>query len=497
MGTPDEIAAIVEQAASGDRWARRVISSVEQPAARPPLERIVAANDSERLERMAVQGLAGLASEDSFTMMLDLIGSGSHHRQVVRYLARLGTAQGNETLVQLLDHPIARRDAALALGVIGDRRATEPLINLVAERGHSQTPRTDFPRGLRRPSEPLTVLAYQRDPAAVPGLVSLLEDAADLDRQVARHVEAAGDGSAGRRELEQLTAEAAAGGFPLPSTLVQREAPEARNQRIAEQSSKLAMQHLANVAAVLSIFDDPRGDRALSEIGDRLGITLPAPPPTVTRRPEIPVDQCTVPAFSLDFDEGAADHPGTRFGGQPTWRRTPTWPLTPAGTPMAFWAQFEIPWDPNRMAYLFIDSTEGEVWDSTSGTASLIVQPGLDPTVPWVEHSTGPVVPDDEVVVEGFDPPAPVRFSARVPRLEPFNEPEEWPADVERPARTFNKVGGTALALQGSPRPPGDGWRFLFQFGAMEAGRELGDGAECYGFVHEPTGEGYFSWDCH
>jgi hypothetical protein len=36
----------------------------------------------------------------------------------------------------------------------------------------------------------------------------------------------------------------------------------------------------------------------------------------------------------------------------------------------------------------------------------------------------------------------------------------------------------------------------LFQFSADWAGRELGDGAQCHGFVRE-DGAGAFLWHCH
>lgn len=57
-------------------------------------------------------------------------------------------------------------------------------------------------------------------------------------------------------------------------------------------------------------------------------------------------------------------------------------------------------------------------------------------------------------------------------------------------------MAGKPLTPQGEQLPPGDGWTFAFQFSAAWAGRELGDGAECYGFVRE-DGTGAFLWQCH
>lgn len=77
----------------------------------------------------------------------------------------------------------------------------------------------------------------------------------------------------------------------------------------------------------------------------------------------------------------------------------------------------------------------------------------------------------------------------------------EWPErDYSLPPldeeRYWNKLGGTPQWLQGEDWPPGDGWRFAFQFSAGRAGQELGDAAECYGFVND-DGRGAFLWQCH
>ena len=51
--------------------------------------------------------------------------------------------------------------------------------------------------------------------------------------------------------------------------------------------------------------------------------------------------------------------------------------------------------------------------------------------------------------------------------------------------RDWNKVGGNPRWLQNDDTPDEPGWRLLFQFTAASVGRELGDGAEVYGLIHD------------
>lgn len=96
-----------------------------------------------------------------------------------------------------------------------------------------------------------------------------------------------------------------------------------------------------------------------------------------------------------------------------------------------------------------------------------------------------------------------VRRYERYVRLEEGADPSIWtwpdpPKDtrVRDQHGDWNKIGGTPLFLQGDATPAGEGWRFAFQFSADWAGRELGDGAECYGFTRD-DGTGAFLWQCH
>lgn len=201
-----------------------------------------------------------------------------------------------------------------------------------------------------------------------------------------------------------------------------------------------------------------------------------------------PPDETDSPiSFAIDYEIGDSQHVGTRFGGQPAWRGETTWPLAFDGGPMSFWGQFELPWDTSRIAFLFIDPNEV----CGTETFELFVQPGGRPREAWELRLTGPVVrsltPDDGRFAN-FSRPS---FDARVPPLRPLNTPEHLHAERDR----RNKIGGAPHWLQGDRTPSGHA-RFLFQFSAYEAGHDFADGAECFGFIDDVTGEGYFVWQC-
>lgn len=254
--------------------------------------------------------------------------------------------------------------------------------------------------------------------------------------------------------------------------------------------------------------------RALAALGDERGLrALPVTDPChpdYTRNaramdaerwgpmpPELPADPSsttTAVAWALDYELGDAEHAGTRFGGQPTWLAEPTWPLTTAGTPMAFWAQVRLPGDEDRMAYLFVQRQFDPI-SSEDGTASVFIQPGGEPIVPWIRSATGPVVPDTTVRDRSYRPPHAWGMAPRVPSLRPFGEPLSWDDTARIRDQSWDKVGGTPVFLQYDPGL--DDYEFLYQFTAAAAGQELGDAAQCYVFVNRDRGDGYFYWDCH
>lgn len=157
------------------------------------------------------------------------------------------------------------------------------------------------------------------------------------------------------------------------------------------------------------------------------------------------------------------------------------------------------------MAYLFLDRNG---WNEhVEESVCLIVQPDGVPPAKFEMRAKGPQVPGALSQTDDRFQPAmrsTSEFQAQVPSLAPFLEPVSWddiepgvnPEGFDAPDQSWNKVGGTPVLLHGESE-----WehtkRFLFEFGAEEAGYELADGAHCYGFIDPDTLEGHFSWDCH
>jgi hypothetical protein len=188
--------------------------------------------------------------------------------------------------------------------------------------------------------------------------------------------------------------------------------------------------------------------------------------------------------------------PVTKFGGQPVWLASPTWPLTDVGTPITFVAQFRLPWRDEALAYLFLDLAGFGM--SEDGSAASFVQPESPPTVPYEARTTGPTYPRERSSDPSwFRVDVSRELIESVPDLTPGFDPEDWDAEPlgRDDDRDRNKLGGTPRWLQGDEHP-GDGHRFVFQFSAGQIGYELGDAAECYGFV-DPDGQGIFTWQCH
>jgi hypothetical protein len=161
---------------------------------------------------------------------------------------------------------------------------------------------------------------------------------------------------------------------------------------------------------------------------------------------------------------------------------------------MTFFAQFRIPWEEGRMAFLFVD-VRGENWHSDGGDAVLLIQPGqLPPT--WEERRIGPTYVSERSDLTAYRPRMRRGLLERVPLLAEGADPERWPEEGPDTDFDWNKVGGTARYLQGEDGPSGAGWRSLFQFTAALVGHEFGDGAECYGFVSD-DGRAAFLWQSH
>lgn len=492
FGEIEALLAEAEQTWGRNSLLMRLVLECRRSDARAALEAIVRQGEGSLLFPSAVHSLATIASPESMPVVLGLIEQGGQAAEVVRYLARVESAEAADRLVELGSGESSglSGEAAIAAAWRGDGRALPRLLEMVAPERSDPVP---LPVFNERAIEALVLLA---DPAAVPELIRCLADALDIDAYVRRCIAAAGDLSpqaelARRQEMARLV------GISVPETLEPTYDEETARSRVAASALQQANRHLSVLVKALLAFDDPAAadavDRASRILGRQLDDDRLRPDDAV----DIADEDCTVPAWVLDYELGDPDHPGTRFGGQPSWRSHPTWPLTPTGTPMAFWAQFEVPWATDQMAYLFIDTTEEALLGDLSETSSLFIQPGGGPEVPWKPYATGPQVPDGVQRDRRYRPAWPHGFAARVPSLKPFNEPTSWPEGRFQAISPLNKVGGTPLAIQSEPIPPTPSYRFLFQFRAYDAGFELSDVAECYGYIDTESGNGFFHWDCH
>ncbi len=425
--------------------------------------------------------------------MLELLEDASHAGEVIRYLARVETTEAADRLIEISNNVDGRfsGSAAIAAGWRGDRRVTDRLLDLVVEGApYPTTHQTVFNE---RAIKALAVLA---DPTAVPRLIEYLNQATDIDSHIEFRLAEAGDLSPGA-ELERQQRRERNYGVTVRDSLDPGYDPAKARTQIVSSATKEANKHINVLAKTLLSFNTPAARDAVTNASRLLGRQLDDDQFRPDDAVDIDEEDCTVPAWVLDYELGDPEHPGTRFGGQPSWRTSPTWPLTPAGTPMAFWAQFEIPWATDQMAYLFIDTTEEALLDDLNQAASLFVQPGSEPQVPWISEMTGPQVPDQLQRDHRYQPAWPYDFTTRVPSLVPFNEPPDWPQGRFQATSPLNKVGGTPLAIQWEPELPTSSYRFLFQFRAHDAGFELGDVAECYGYIDTHSGNGLFHWDCH
>ncbi|MEU8773523.1 hypothetical protein [Streptomyces sp. NPDC048606] len=209
--------------------------------------------------------------------------------------------------------------------------------------------------------------------------------------------------------------------------------------------------------------------------------------------------------------------PVSKFGGQPVWLDEPAWPVDPhSGEPLVFIAQFRVPGDEVRLAYLFLHEDDMVMSgnESEDGGAVVLVQPngrippfasigspgtrgrtlwrwGPDATevpVEWLTELT-PLPPELDAVADQ------AAASSRYLRREgPYVDcPEEdWPRDF---------LGGEAVYPNHWISGIDSSWRFLCQF------KDRGEAADDpfflnfgygsgYVFVSSDHLEGRFMWDC-
>ena len=224
-------------------------------------------------------------------------------------------------------------------------------------------------------------------------------------------------------------------------------------------------------------------------------------------------------SIAFEASDGPVEGLVTKFGGQPTWRETPQWPVSRTlGKPMRFICQIHMTEDlfpgcDGKMAYLFMTEDEEDVpetWEAEGGENALIVQPGGgDPPVEVRELATGPTL-QRYVEVEGHDrlQPRDVEYRVRLePGEDPAHEDEEDP-DEEMSDDEFeayqeslagNKLGGTPGFIQDDELPDEDThWRLLLQLdsGDVPFDVNFGDAGIGYAFVDESGSRARFLWQC-
>lgn len=500
VGTLDEIRDLLEP--PFDQRRSRELRRLRAPAARTPFEQVLRTGADDGSRDLALHVLGNIADPRSLEIVVAQVDDEADVPVgVARYLARLGTAAGDELLARW-----AAAGSSAAMTGLAHRRDPRAAPHLLDAIEHG------------RDAEGALSMLREIDPSAwcAAAATMLVPMATGLEAWTVTSTD---------REMAGRTAESIRSGIvarfgedglldPAVQFMLQRAESETPEDAAAHRASRYAelrsrrLRSLIGLAGALQAAD-PEGateaiERADAELGPDVDLRAavassprldPVAPTEQARPPDGPV-----PAWSLDFEPGDPDHPGTRFGGRPTWLERPTWPLTPIGTPMAFWCQLRLPDDAGRMAYVFLDPNDVlfDEDDPLMSTGSVFLQPGGVPAGPWTDDPSGPTVPDRRQRDRIWSPPSDLGFDARVPRLQPFGEPPSWEdaeltADQERWA--WNKVGGTPLFLQSPPAT--DGWEFLAEFQAEAAGYELADGAQCYVFIDRVRGTGFLTWDCH
>lgn len=447
---PDRAQAILEAAVAGNEDALRMLEAIDDRRAVPVLLE-AAGNPTIHIRRAALRSLAWTADERALPSAIEHLADDDDtiRRAALECLAELGTPAAADALA---DHLADSRDVgatATALAWLKDPRAFQPLI-AVLERPYESG-------NVYRSST--MAFGWLGDRRAVGPLADLLERLGD------RWLAAAG--------------------------------------QVPPQPDWTAHMLATSIVSALTLIggDDARAavERAQQRLDD-LRLILP---PSADQRPFAyhaqPHERRTVPRWSLELQPTLMpiDQLRTKFGGQPVWIGEPAWPLGTDGEPMTFMAQFSVP-DIEGMAYLFIDYSEEE-WASPYAGSALLMQPGPAPDR-HVVQPTGPTYASTLQEQDRYVPRVRPKRIEYLPTLEEGFDPRDWAAfedtgtESRDDDRDWNKVGGSPRYLQGGPPDPG--LRFLFQFTASHVGHELGDGAECYGFIDDAR-RGFFLVESH
>ncbi|MFJ8015845.1 hypothetical protein [Streptomyces sp. NPDC096339] len=196
---------------------------------------------------------------------------------------------------------------------------------------------------------------------------------------------------------------------------------------------------------------------------------------------EGPYDEAFLPRLqmSLRAPDGPVTEPVSKFGGQPVWLEEPAWPVHPTtGEPLVFIAQFRVPGDEVRLAYLFLEEDD-QVMGSRpeSGEAVVLVQPGG--RLPRFAALGGPETrgrtlwrwssDETEIPVEWLIDLAPMppdldRAADEHAAFHRFMRGEGPDADPSEDERPTDFQGGTALYPNSRTFGVEDPWQFLCQF---------------------------------
>jgi HEAT repeat protein len=455
------VSLLVAQCEDGASGARRLLASIGDPAAAAALREAMS-HDDPGIRAAAISSLGWSGDVGDVAAVATATRDPDQDVRIAARatLADLGGEQAADALASSLDGPEEdeRAQAAEALAWLGDTRAIEPLHELV-------------------PHELGGIVHHYR--RGVLRALARIGSREDVLRMVAAVTRVVADGAATPRTPEFWRAQESATQLCIA---LQEERPDF----LAEAGTRLreAGPELPAIARWPGSSGGPRIVEAVEPVGERV-----VPRVALAELSETPWP--------------AASSPPPKFGGQPDWVDQPAWPLGADSAPLIFFGQLPVATEgQRRTAYVFVDP-EGDHWEPLGMANAVLVQPGAPCQLETAPLSTGPQL--FEYVPEGgpFRRRSRARPYERFIRLEDGADPSSWewpelePETYRRDAPgDWNKLGGTPLFLQGEQFPPGEGWSFAFQFSAAWAGRELGDGAECYGFVRE-DGAGAFLWQCH
>ncbi|HEX5040062.1 MAG TPA: HEAT repeat domain-containing protein [Candidatus Limnocylindria bacterium] len=455
---PQRATEILAAAEAGNGDALRMLAAIDDSRAIDVIL-TAAGHPNSDLRRAAFTSLSAIGDPRAESIAIDALGDADVRVRAaaIGCLADIDGPGAADALAGQLAHPEDRVHAATALAWLHDDRAVEPLLAAV-----------DHPSlGGNAYRSVGSALAWIGDPATVPPLVRVLEEM--TERWVASQ--------------------------PTPGSPPR---PDWGAEMVATDVAT-ALLLIGGSAAEAAVARAQRG------FGGSLRPFLPVAPeyrPFAYRA--APDRLRTVRRWSLELRPAGMPvrAPVTKFGGQPVWLDAPTWPVGKDGGPMTFMAQFAVP-DDDGLAYLFIDPSPLDALDfgDPGWAGCLFMQPGPPPPR-HVSQAVGPTYASEvhDTSRDRFVLGMRFKLTEYLPTLEAGWEYPDWEVLRTEPPtdrdddRDWNKIGGSPRYLQGGP-PPGE-WRFLFQFTAQHVGREMADGAECYGLI-DPDRRGLFLVEGH